>query len=185
MENDTAEFISITDNSSENEEKYDEAEKDENNNDDDEDDDYEGEDDEEGEDKDDDDDDDDKGKKRDSKISEQNEQTIKALDITQDEEVYNDYLNIKKIVEFKGHEDDNEGVTVATSLSSGSSIVPPSTPGSITHSTNNEKYATPKTTSLLRRETNKFNDRRKSLTKKLKKALAVKSSGPSKRNNSV
>jgi hypothetical protein len=65
-----------------------------------------------------------------------------------------------------------------TSLSSSSSIVPPLTPSSI-HSVHNHSDFTdyqkrPRTTSLIRRETTKFNDRRKSLTKKLKRALTVK-----------
>lgn len=67
-----------------------------------------------------------------------------------------------------------------TSLSSSSSIVPPLTPSSIHSVHNHSDFADqnyqkrPRTTSLIRRETNKFNDRRKSLTKKLKRALTVK-----------
>lgn len=67
-----------------------------------------------------------------------------------------------------------------TSISSSSSIVPPLTPSSV-HSVHNNSDITeqtpqkrPRNTSLIRRETHKFNDRRKSLTLKLKRALTVK-----------
>ncbi|KAI8642792.1 hypothetical protein BD408DRAFT_482501 [Parasitella parasitica] len=70
-----------------------------------------------------------------------------------------------------------------TSISSSSSILPPLTPSSI-HSIGvsaTEAPEKPRTTSLIRRETQKLNDRRKSFTKKMKRVLTVKSD--SKRNS--
>ncbi|KAL9538891.1 hypothetical protein MBANPS3_010606 [Mucor bainieri] len=62
-----------------------------------------------------------------------------------------------------------------TSISSSSSILPPLTPSSVHSIGGNDAFEKPRTTSLIRRETQKINDRRKSLTKKIKRALTVKS----------
>ncbi|EPB92679.1 hypothetical protein HMPREF1544_00408 [Mucor circinelloides 1006PhL] len=62
-----------------------------------------------------------------------------------------------------------------TSISSSSSILPPLTPSSVHSIGANDAFEKPRTTSLIRRETQKINDRRKSLTKKLKRVLTVKS----------
>ncbi|GAN03287.1 hypothetical protein MAM1_0037d02739 [Mucor ambiguus] len=62
-----------------------------------------------------------------------------------------------------------------TSISSSSSILPPLTPSSIHSIGGNDAFEKPRTTSLIRRETQKINDRRKSLTKKIKRVLTVKS----------
>ena len=63
-----------------------------------------------------------------------------------------------------------------TSISSSSSILPPLTPSSVySAGVANDASEKPKTTSLIRRDTQKMNDRRKSLTKKFKRALTVKS----------
>ncbi len=62
-----------------------------------------------------------------------------------------------------------------TSISSSSSIVPPLTPSSVHSIGGNDAFEKPRTTSLIRRETQKINDRRKSLTKKIKRVLTVKS----------
>ncbi|CEP10160.1 hypothetical protein [Parasitella parasitica] len=70
-----------------------------------------------------------------------------------------------------------------TSISSSSSILPPLTPSSV-HSigaSGAEVPEKPRTTSLIRRETQKLNDKRKSFTKKMKRVLTVKSD--SKRNS--
>ena len=63
-----------------------------------------------------------------------------------------------------------------TSISSSSSILPPLTPSSVySAGIINNASEKPKSTSLIRRETQKINDRRKSLTKKIKRVLTVKS----------
>lgn len=62
-----------------------------------------------------------------------------------------------------------------TSISSSSSILPPLTPSSVHSIGANDAFEKPRTTSLIRRETQKINDRRKSLTKKIKRVLTVKS----------
>ncbi|KAK4517654.1 alpha-1,4-glucan branching enzyme [Mucor velutinosus] len=62
-----------------------------------------------------------------------------------------------------------------TSISSSSSILPPLTPSSVHSIGGNDAFEKPRTTSLIRRETQKINDRRKSLTKKIKRVLTVKS----------
>ncbi|KAI9248139.1 hypothetical protein EDC94DRAFT_625235 [Helicostylum pulchrum] len=139
-------------------------------------------------------DDEEEESRKDSKLSvqalpEQNEQTVKDLGIKiEEEQVKKEYVESPKEYQsstFKSELEleDEEEAAVATSLSSTSSIVPPSTPPSIITSTNYEKYSSPRTTSLLRRETTKLNDRRKSLTQKLKRALTVKSSATNKRNS--
>ncbi|KAI9484188.1 MAG: hypothetical protein EXX96DRAFT_561214 [Benjaminiella poitrasii] len=78
-------------------------------------------------------------------------------------------------------EEEEEALTAmnhATSLSSSSSTGPPLTPSSMHSIEDNQESSNsnnkPRTTSLIRRETSKFNERRRSLTKKLKRALTVK-----------
>ena len=79
-------------------------------------------------------------------------------------------------------EEPTSAAIVATSFSSTiSSILPPATPTSIHSNSNNDK--SPTRQSLLRRETTKLNQKRKSLTKKLKQA--IKNNGTTNKRNSV
>jgi hypothetical protein len=91
---------------------------------------------------------------------EQDEEVVKSLGIENESSII---------------EEEEEHNQIATSVSSASSIVPPSTPPSISTFNMNEKLSSqppsPRATSLLRRETTKLNDRRKSLTKKFKRVL--------------
>lgn len=121
--------------------------------------------------------------RRDSKVSVDvsqaiaDEDVVKSLTIDTQRKKPESHIEIEELFE--------EPAAIATSLSSNSSsLVPPATPDSI-HSLKNEKTSgtSPRTTSLIRRETTKLNDRRRSLTKKLKKALSVKTSGATKRNS--
>lgn len=121
--------------------------------------------------------------RRDSKVSVDvpqsvaDEEVVNSLTIDTHRKKPESHIEIEELFE--------EPAAIATSLSSNSSsLVPPATPDSI-HSLKHEKSSgtSPRTTSLIRRETTKLNDRRRSLTKKLKKALSVKTSGATKRNS--
>lgn len=123
--------------------------------------------------------------RRDSKVSVDvsqviaDEDIVKSLIIDTQRKEPQSHIEIDELFE--------EPAAIAASLSSASSsLVPPATPDSV-HSMKNEKSSStsPRTTSLIRRETTKLNDRRRSLTKKLKKALSVKTSGATNKRNSV
>ncbi|KAI7892295.1 uncharacterized protein EV154DRAFT_601816 [Mucor mucedo] len=112
------------------------------------------------------------------------EHIVRSLDIKPEDEHHAAIFESTISEEYDVSSHDEEEVADASLSSNSSSIVPPHTPISTQTSANStDKPTSPRTTSLLRRETTKLNSRRKSLTNKLKRVLTVKSGATNKRNS--